>query len=816
MMTPARIKLGFGAMALFMSASTTALAQESQHSASVLEEVIVTATRQATDIQRTPVQVTALSAAKLQEGAANQMKDITYLVPAVRYTSDSGAGFTSITMRGVGQSAAAGSGVGVQVYFNEVPLAGIALNPAPYDISSVEVLQGPQGTLFGRNTLGGAILTTPVLPTFEQNGYVKGGYGSFDLWTAEGAGNVVVIPDVLVFRVAGQIQRRDGFVTSLSPALPKKQGDLKTEAFRATMLFQPSDSFRNVLTYDYFHEDDTGHPTVLVTPPAGQPTTPALINCDHQCIDYGSITQKDLFFIARSHRVYNTTTYDMAPNVTVKNIIGYQDTKNTLGDNALGGVVPFFVIQAFMPASRFTEEFQIRANLFDNRLQAHGGAYYEKNWVHGKSGGIFPNFPVAPPLFGLAQTSGLRQSSYALFGNLTYAINDQLKIHGGYRYTWDEQTSCSTTGVGGPLGIGVGAGASAGTDGLCFDRAATNDLLLSKKSSSAPSWSYGVDWQATEDLFFYAVSRRGYRAAPLNQRYTNPCLLGAPSTFAGGTCTNDIGVAASFPVGTTPTPAQAAAAATGRSINLSSIAFTDAETLTDYELGMRSTWNLNNVKARLNLTYFHYKYDNVATRIPLGAPSPVVYNFLNCGTCATQTVAGSTSFTSGKIKADGVQGELALIPVDNLTLSFSGSYIDERAAPLAPPAAFANAGLSPTQLANVQRSVLPQITSVTPKWSYAISARYVLPFHPLEGDIAINYNYFWTKGWFTQNLPVPGYDLHNLRIDWTNIGGKNIDAGFWVRNLFDEEYILSGANYGAGVVNYGEPRMVGVDVSYHF
>jgi iron complex outermembrane receptor protein len=842
---------GFGALVLFASAAPMALAAADPpptpagppSAASDQGAIIVTATREKTNIQKTAVQVTALTAQKLKDAAANQLRDITYLVPSVRFGGEGAPEATAITMRGVGASAGGSSGPGVQVYFEEVPLVGGALNLATYDMADVQVLQGPQGTLFGRNTLAGAILNEPVLPSFDQNGYLKATYGTYNYAVIEGAGNITLVPDVLAIRLSGQYQRRDGFDKALSPTggpspVLGPQDNLNNSGFRASVLFQPTPHIKNMLTFDYTDADDSGQPDILADPIGrlastvalagsqaaaaailGYPSyaaaladAHALASCHHQCFDYGDLTQKDLFFKNQAFRVFNTTTWDVTPNITLKNIFGWQQAVSAFSINSGADIGHTFVAQDWSPIRTLTEEFQVQAHAFDDRVHGILGVYYQHDESFGKDGFGVPFEPLPPPFptgfAGLASSAGTKASSEAAYANISVNLTRKLTFNGGFRYTWDQQTQC--TGI--PT---VGPGATPGTSEQCFaENALLDGLLVGSKSTSAPTWSVGFNYQATPNLFFYVVSRRGYRAPALNSTFSDPCELGAPSTFNGGTCDNDMGVAASInrnhpSLSTTPVPS-------GFSINLAPLGNVQSETLTDIEFGMRSDWSLGGWHERLNLTYFHYWYDNVGVLMLLGSTGPGNYDFLM--EHSGGTAFGGITTTAGKITADGVQGDFSVMPTHDLTFDANFSYLGQAPSPIALPSAFYT-HLTQTEINNINapdNNTLGQLTSVTPPWSFSVSLRYVLPVHPLDGELVVNYEYFWTAGWFEQNVPLPGYDLHNLRLDWNNIGHTNISAGIWVRNLLNSNYIISGANPGAGVENYGPPREVGVDLTYKF
>src|SRR3546814_635721 len=140
-----------------------------------------------------------------------------YLItPGLRCSAEGGKTTTTVILRGLGRNPI-GEGVpAVVTYFADIPLVGEGTNVPAYDIASIQVLKGPQGTLFGRNTIGGAIIIQPEAPNYEFGGYVKGEYGRFDYRTLEGAINIPIVQDKAAVRFAGQIRRQDGSIKNLS------------------------------------------------------------------------------------------------------------------------------------------------------------------------------------------------------------------------------------------------------------------------------------------------------------------------------------------------------------------------------------------------------------------------------------------------------------------------------------------------------------------------------------------------------------------------------------------------------------------------
>ena len=214
-----------------------------------IEQMTVTARRRTERQQRVPGAITALSGAELKRRGVTNTNDLARTVPSLtiggQTRSDSQFYLRGQTPGVINQGVHNNSSV--TIYFLEVP----TLTSGPgefYDMQSVEVLKGPQGTLFGRNTTGGAILFTPVKPHDDYSGYIQGRLGSYNDRELEGAINLPLLPDKLNLRVSGATARRDGFTTNVETG--QKLDDRNYDAYRVSLDAHISDSVDNLLVLD--------------------------------------------------------------------------------------------------------------------------------------------------------------------------------------------------------------------------------------------------------------------------------------------------------------------------------------------------------------------------------------------------------------------------------------------------------------------------------------------------------------------------------------------------------------------------------------
>src|ERR1700733_1967522 len=243
-----------------------AFAQADQPSASTgnLEEIVVTARRKEEKLQSVPVAITAFTPAALQEDHIESASDLAHRVPAL-VSSQETRGEQVVYLRGQGPNGGQGGAPGVVTYFSEVPF--YASGPGIYfDLDNLQVLRGPQGTLFGRNTTGGAVLFEPKRPTNNFEGYLQAQFGDYNLHAEEGAVNIPIIDDKLMVRAAFNIDQRDGFTHDYTTGKDLDNRDYW--AFRLGVTWRPTDDLENYIVYDslYSHTNGTGIELQAINP----------------------------------------------------------------------------------------------------------------------------------------------------------------------------------------------------------------------------------------------------------------------------------------------------------------------------------------------------------------------------------------------------------------------------------------------------------------------------------------------------------------------------------------------------------------------
>src|SRR5687768_11235691 len=244
--------------------AANAAADERQ--ARALEEVVVTARKREESLQDTPIAISAFSAAALERQQISSTEDLDQVAPNLQFASygplTGNNSAAQVYIRGIGQSdGSSGVDPGVGLYIDDVYMGRSVGGVMDFrDIAGVQVLRGPQGTLFGRNTIGGAVLLNTTLPGDELGGTARVGIGGDDLREAFVAVDLP-ISDTLGARISSGIRERDGYVTRVFDGIDL--GDENTHTFQSSLRWEPSDAFTLTLRGDYTHEDENGSPFVF-------------------------------------------------------------------------------------------------------------------------------------------------------------------------------------------------------------------------------------------------------------------------------------------------------------------------------------------------------------------------------------------------------------------------------------------------------------------------------------------------------------------------------------------------------------------------
>jgi iron complex outermembrane receptor protein len=799
-----------------------------------LEQVIVTAQRRQERAQDVPIVISAFSNERLQELNVTEPQDLYGTVPSL-VSGNQGQATRDVQSYSIrGQSTGFLASPGVQLYMSEVPLpSSVSLNlqgaPGMFvDLENVQVLSGPQGTLFGRNTTGGAVLFQPRKPSNDFEGYIEASAGSYDLEGVEGALNIPVISDVLMVRLVGAYQDRRGFTKDL--VWNKWRDDVHWKSGRIGITFKPTDKLQNYLVAygSDSSNNGAGHihgqfniPGLLGRQSCteGTPVPGVIASCDvyrRQTAIAEEIgprrTRGDLdgYSEIESWGAINTTSYDLTDELTLRNIISYQKLKDNYATDqdgtplqqyelSQGAPVPNFPIPGFadefgLPRTpgnvylngapstlprdyleQFTEELQLLGTMLDNHLTfAVGGFYYEA-----KPAGLWGNRSVqfcaaevtGGACAGTAGRAGVTNESQALYGQGTLDFGavtpalETLRLTAGYRYTWDTIEGFSSSWA--PLGAFGNFcvfGPPAGTIAPASADPAVACNFGAKLESTAATWTVGLDYRPISDLLVYGKVSKGYKAGGFN-------------TFAVRAETQTF----------------------------------KPEDLTTYEAGFKSDWRLGgSIPVRFNATYYYSEYENIQR--PGGD-----FNLANG--------AGGAAIFSAEATIKGFEVEASIRPIDAIEIGTTVSHADgeyKKYETLSFGGAACN-GVVPFG-GTADFSCAP-FQFLTP-WIYNVYATIQLPMPEDMGELSLFTSYshldeqYSAPGPFEPGAMIEGYELLNATLSWNDVARSGVDISAFANNISDKVYRTSNANSFSGnlVLStlYGEPRMYGVKVRYRF
>lgn len=449
----------------------------------VIEEVIVTAQKRAESLQRVPVAVTAVTASDIEKKFMGNMQDIKKVVPNL-YLEEALSAVTTpkAWIRGIGvdnQVFSFDSPIGFyvdNVYYARVTGAMGDL----FDLERVEVLRGPQGTIYGRNSSVGAIRLITKSPNLEDvEVMAEAAYGSKDQMNARLMVNVPISEDKVGMRVALSTRNNDGWMTNLTTGEKHMTEDV--DAARFSLLFAPAEAWRITLRGDYMSDQSRTR--------AG---SNFLINPDNDIYTFESSPEARFVDNIRPWGTSATVEWS-GDGVDVTSVTSYRDLKYRNANDVDGraDVRSFEVDRQDLDQWQFTQElFASGDNLGNTPLKWVAGAFFlhEKNTFHWALR-IF-----APPT---TQRFDQDTDSFAAYAQVTYPLSDRLNVTGGARYTYEKKS------------IEAIQFLANGTLNPGF-------FFADSMSVNKVTWRAAVDYQASDDLMLYASASTGFRSGGFN------------------------------------------------------------------------------------------------------------------------------------------------------------------------------------------------------------------------------------------------------------------------------------------------------------
>jgi iron complex outermembrane receptor protein len=758
----------------------TTPAPESEADAETLESIVVTARRRQESLQDTPVAVTALSAAALERQQIVNTTDLDKVAPNIQFhsygTLTGNNSAAQVFIRGIGQSDATPAvDPGVGVYIDDVYM-GRAVGAAMEfrDIANVQILRGPQGTLFGRNTIGGAVLLTTNEPGTDAGNSVRVGVGEDNLREAFGAFDLPLGGDWSA-RLALGMRQRDGYVTRVSDG--KDLGDEDMRTGQVALRWKPSDAFTLTLRGDYTEEDENGSPFVFRSMNEGatfvgaasiaagcpnilDPFPPPLLvgpladpRCGNDAQALGEFRNGGTY--PASSTLENrggslVASWEVNDHLSLKSITsdrrlewtGTRDADNT----------PLLILHTnyTSESKQFSQELQ--AVVETDRVDGVFGLYYFDEDSFDRL-----LVPLGNPGTSYdTQRVAMDTEAQAAFTEWTFKFTDAFSATAGIRYTKEDKGLQATM-----FNVAPATRAEpAAPTTLCPFAGApptqTNCLFLTTnrfgREFSATTKSASAQYRFNERVMTYLSWSEGFKSGGFNQRYNAAPPGNAPISFG-------------------------------------------AETAESFEIGLKLD-PLDTL--RINIAAFSTDYDDIQMTYRLGVV-PLLFN-------------------AGVASIDGGELELEFAPTEDFRLDATVGYLDAKFDSITAPPPFGP--VSPTATATLS-SRLP----FTPEWQGHLGVSYT--FHPGANwsltprvDWSHTAEQFFDAGNSAEIAQNEAIDLLSASLTLASDDDKwRIVLGG--SNLSDELYPVAGTSSlttasGYSEIIYARPRSVTLNVTRNF
>jgi len=804
----------------------TSFAQSDQPAAakagSGLEEIVVTARRREEKAQTVPITLLTFSPATLEKKDIRDGLKLTDSIPGFNGATGGSLGLTYTFLRGA---------PGVIFYWDDVPVN--VNNQAQgffFDMQNLEVLYGPQGTLFGLSNDAGAILFRPNHPRNDYDGYGKITLGDYGRQTVEALVNIPVVPDKLLLRAGVQYQKQDGYQHVI-----KQNIDLLNQNywnFRFAGTYHVTDSIRNEFMLNYFDTQYLpGAYTFVAANPApaqafgsvslGQLLDFAkrgfigpfaqsnlagknidLVALQKQQEALGRYTLAGLAFtptaVLKQLNIVNTTSWDITDNLTLKNIAGYAEIYN-YNRSDIGGL-EFGLLQGTIPSGfhdeprgptvQYNEEIQLIGHFLDDKLSVQGGFFNQWGGAISGAGGSTPSNSRAP--YGIQYTdnfggvsitgSTLNQQSRtdAVYAQASYDFSDYvegLSFTGGFRYNWDKVYTRGDSYSYAPNLVADPTG-NTGTFVLNQRTCRINNTLVKGNSCpssqsarfTSPSYTAVVNYQWRPHTMFFFNNSLGYKTGGFNGQ------------------------------------------------NLVDFQIFKPEHLNNYEVGVKTDFDLGaigleQVKSRFNGSMYYGVYRGIEIQTTGAYLTP-----------AGNTALGTPYLDVGDGDLYGWDIQWTVIPWEDLTLQLNAEYNKGKYKDFQGPNPRAGQPGQPAQI-----SVPGVGFEILPQYKFDGTATYHFSFiDKAYGDVSFTGSYSWVQHSLASDVAqvgfgdvLPGHHNVDVSLNWDDIWGRTgISGQFFVTNVTNNS-IVNGclcAYRAIGEIGLqpAQPRMFGFSFKYEF
>ena len=583
--------------------------------AAVLEEVIVTSQKRSENLQDVPIAVNAFTADMIQEMGITNAQELAMLTPSMHTITIGNPMKTSIRVRGIGTAQsdpALEPSVGVFVDGVFLGRSGLAMSDLT-DIERIEVLQGPQGTLYGKNTNAGAISIVTKSPSLEGfEGYVNVAAGNYSMHNVTVAATGP-ISETVAFRISGNIHERDGFIKNIGPAV---DGDSVDDwNIQAKLLWEPSENLSVLFSAAHVDRDTsccaadaTQGPQVLDLVAQG-----LLPDDGNDPYDYVINTDFDSIFKLKSDMLSLNLTYDFAWG-SLNSITSYDEFEysQTL-DNDRGPLAMTLNEPDYNAGETFSQELRLTSTIGSAIDYVVGIFYYDQEIQTGD--GVAETFQFGPDIpYVRTPLANVGDSAYgkavwqndtlAAFGQMTWHVTDRLLVTGGLRWTQEERDADILTITSFKSDRPIPPSAWA------INRFTTPIDETFNRSNNDVNWLVSASYDLSQEAMIYASTSTGSKSGGFNS------VNGSPEERE----------------------------------------FDDEDTIS-YELGLKST--LFDSRLRLNTAIFHTEVDN--------------YQYQ----ARAATGVGTYVSNEAEVEVSGLDLQIDAQPLDNLSLSAGLMYMND-------------------------------------------------------------------------------------------------------------------------------------------
>lgn len=742
-------------------------------------EVVITARRRLEKAQDVPLSVSVYSGAQLAATGTTSVEQLVKLQPSIQFVSSNPRN-TAVTIRGIGSNTGLtndGLENGVGIYVDEVYYArpGSATVDL-FDLDRLEVLRGPQGTLFGKNTTAGALSMTTSAPTFDPYGYIEVTGGNYGYLQTKAALSGALLGDKVAGRIAVISTKRDGLYYNTTTK--NNQDDKNSQALRAQLLIYPTEALKIRVIYDYAYQDPEANTQAFVRyGPTQRPANtqfpalsalfnykPASTNPYDRLVDVNSPIQARQILQGLSAIV----NYDLgkATFTSVSGVRYWDWTPQNDRDYTSLSIRTRSANNSGQ--SQWSQEFRLSSN-GKQKLDWVVGAYGfgqnvktngSEEWGKDAARWLVNTTVPSDLLTGyLASTNVLTDAaSYALFGQATYNLTEKLHLTGGLRYTYEEKSIDYQQIVSGGLAT-TDAALITRKNGVARNQAYKTDFV-----DQSPSGQVSIGYDFTQDILGYFTVTKGYKSGGLNAAGIPTDVNGNPSLTS---------------------------------------AYIRPENTSNLELGLKS--QVFDRKLTLNLAAYATDIEDYQANVVDSGPGSLRGYLANVE----------------KVTVRGLEFESFFRPNSHFNLFATLSYTDGRYDSFKngpPPLENLTAT---TQAFDLSGKRLPGVS----EWAGAYGFEYKKPatLGKISGQAIIGLETSFRTNWYSDASVsayslIEGSSLTNLRVGFRSNAG--IDTTFWVKNAFDEQYLnftsIQAGNSGAIYGQPGDPRTFGVTIKKEF